>query len=119
MLLHEISHDIIQALSRGRVRPYGAPRRIQFDEAKCFCRNEIIAFLDRNNSLVDAAPGEAHAWLGIVERRHQVLRTALGMFIREERIPPNGRQRSHGDRPCGPGTMGAEQQHKGSRFDQR
>ena len=84
---HERVQDVIQALSRGWIRPCGAPSRIQFDEANCFCSNEAITALDRNNILVDVTPGEAHARLGIIGRRHQVLRTTLERFIQEESYP--------------------------------
>ena len=81
VLEHEQGADVVQALDRGWFRPYGPPRQLQCDEARCFCGQEVTTFLERHGTVVDVAPGEAHTRLGIVERRHMVLRSAIETYI--------------------------------------
>ena len=54
---------------------------LQLDEAKCFCGEEVKIYLEQKGVQPQAAPGEAHARLGIVERRHMVLRTAIENYL--------------------------------------
>lgn len=86
VLQQEQGPDIVQALERAWFRPYGAPKRLQMDEARPFCSQEVITAMERYGVEVDIAPGEAHTRLGIIERRHMVLRSAIETFLDSENL---------------------------------
>ena len=86
LLKRETGEEVTKAFERCWVRPYGAPKRIQLDEARNFCGAELQNFLNRHAVHVDVAPGEAHTRLGVVERRHQVLREAVENYIQDEHL---------------------------------
>ena len=86
VLLQEQGTDVVRALQRAWFVPYGPPKLLQFDEARCFCGDEVKTYLEQNNVQVDVAPGEAHSRLGIVERRHLVLRTAIETYMADEQL---------------------------------
>ena len=88
VLAEETGAEVIKALTRGWLKPYGCPKVLQCDEARPFNGEELRTFLERRNIELDVSPGEAHWRLGIIERRHDVLRTALETFLDEENLPP-------------------------------
>ncbi len=77
ILTAENCEQIAQALERAWFRPYGNPHMIQCDEARPYCSEEVKLYLERRGIKLQVAPGEAHTRLGIIERRHMVLRTAV------------------------------------------
>ena len=80
----ETGPEIVQAFERAWIRPYYAPKRLQMDEGRGFCSQEVLTSLERHGVLVDVAPGEAHTRIGIVERRHAVLRQAVENYLEGE-----------------------------------
>ena len=52
--------DVIRALERPWIRPCGPPRRLQFDEAHCFCFHEVTVFLEHDGVDLDVASGTDH-----------------------------------------------------------
>ena len=86
LLSNEQGPDITRALERAWFRPYGPPKQIQNDEARPFCSQEVTVFLETHGVSIDVAPGEAHTRLGIIERRHLVLRTAIEAYMEEEHM---------------------------------
>ena len=88
VLKNEQGPDVTVALERAWFKPYGAPKLLQCDEARCFCGHEVKHFLEHNHVKLDVAPGEAHTRLGIVERRHMVLRAAIETYMQEENLQP-------------------------------
>lgn len=87
VLRHENSEHVTTAVLRSWIKPYGPPQTLQFDEARCFCGQESMTFFEKFNIRVDVAPGEAHTRLGIVERRHMVMRTAIDTYMQNENLP--------------------------------
>jgi len=47
----------------------------------------LISSLEAQNITMEVAPGEAHTRLGIVERRHMVLRSAVEGYMQSENLP--------------------------------
>ena len=60
VLKEERGADVIRALERAWIRPCGPPRRLQFDEARCFCSHEVRVFLEHDGVELDVASGEDH-----------------------------------------------------------
>ncbi len=77
VLTAENGEEMTHALERTWLRPYGNPHMSQHDEARPFCSEEVKLYLERRGIKLQVAPGEVHARLGIVERRHIVPRTAV------------------------------------------
>ncbi len=59
---------------------------LQCDEARPFCSEVVKLYLVRRGIKLQVAPGEAHARLGIVERRHMVLRTAVENYMEDSNL---------------------------------
>jgi len=64
---------------------------IQYDEARCFCGQETTTFMESHNIKIDVAPGETHTRLGVIERRHMVMRTAIDTYMQHENCVYAGR----------------------------
>ena len=58
----------------------------QCDEARPFCSEEAKLYLERKGIKLQAATGEAHARLGIIERRRMVLRTAIETYTADAHL---------------------------------
>jgi len=89
VVLAETGEDFVKALMRSWITPYGPPQTLQYDEARPFCGAELTELLERHNIKSDVAPGEAHFRLGIIERRHMTLRTALENYLTDLQTPAN------------------------------
>ena len=83
----ESTEEAIIAFQRGWVRQFGIPRRLLVDEGRAFCSQDMIDHMDQLGVKLIIAPGEAHHWLGMVERAHAVLREALDVFLESEDKP--------------------------------
>ena len=86
ILAHEQTEDVMKALVRCWLKPYGNPKMIQCDEARCFCADAMVTMLGNRNIELQVAPGEAHNRLGIIERRHVVFRTACENYLDNENL---------------------------------
>ena len=89
LMENETSECAIMALKRAWIRNYGAPSLIQCDEARGFCGHKLQEFCSQENIALQMVPGEAHWKLGIIERRHPVLRKAIEFYLQDNRLPPN------------------------------
>ena len=72
-----------KALERGWFRHFGMPKELITDEGRGWLHEDMIDFLAELNILHTVAPGEAHTRLGAVERRHQVLRKAVEIYMND------------------------------------
>ena len=88
VLEKEDAECAIKAIQRAWIRPYGPPKIIQCDEQRAFCSGQFQQFCNQNNIEPWIAPGEAHWKLGVVERRHPVLRKAIELYLRDNNLPP-------------------------------
>ena len=50
VLTNENGEEVVRALDRAWFRPYGAPHMLQFDEARCFCGEEVKTFLEQRGA---------------------------------------------------------------------
>ena len=77
----EKSADFIKALERRWFRIFGIPRQLTTDEGRGWASDDMKEFLADLGITHNMAPGEAHTRLGAVERRHQMLRKAVEIFL--------------------------------------
>jgi hypothetical protein len=80
----ENAAEAIRALERGWLREFGAPQRLLVDDGRAFCSQEFLDCTDKHGIKLVIAPGEAHNWLGMVERAHAVLREAIEIYLETE-----------------------------------
>ena len=81
MLKEERDTDEVRVPERAWIRAYGPPKRLQFDEARCFWSREVTVNLQHFGAELDISPGEAHSRMGIVERRHLTMRTTAVAYL--------------------------------------
>ena len=77
VLYGERTSDFIHALERGWIRHFGCPQTLITDEGRGWASDDMLAW----NIQHMISPGEAHTRLGIVERRHSVLRKAVEIYM--------------------------------------
>jgi hypothetical protein len=58
----------------------------QYDEARPFCSEEVRLYFERRGIMLQVVPVEAHTRLGIVKRRHMVLRTAVENYMEDSNL---------------------------------
>ena len=80
----EKSSDYQHALERVWIRHFGPPSELHTDEGRGWCSEEMYTFLMDLNIHHTISPGEAHTRLGVLERRHSVLRKALEIYTLSE-----------------------------------
>ena len=71
----------MKALERGWFRHFGIPKELITDEGRGWLHETMTNMLAEQNILHTVAPGEAHTRMGVVERRHQVLRKAVEIYM--------------------------------------
>ena len=80
VLRKETSAEFLLAVERGWIKVFGPPHTLFVDSHRAWGSNEIIELV--------VSPGEAHERLAQLERRHQVLRRAVEMYLEDH--PPIG-----------------------------
>ena len=81
VLYGERTSDFIHALERGWIRHFGCPTTLITDEGRGWASDEMLTWTSDVNIQHMISPGEAHTRLGIVERRHAVLRKAVEVYM--------------------------------------
>ena len=81
VLYGERTSDFIHALERGWIRHFGCPRTLITDEGRGWASDDMLAWTSSMNIQHMISPGEAHTRLGIVERRHSILRKAVEIYM--------------------------------------
>lgn len=84
MLNSEQTDDFISALERAWIRHFGAPHTLQIDEARGWSSEALRSWSSDHGIFLEISPGQAHTRLSILERRHQVLRRAVELFIQHQ-----------------------------------
>ena len=84
MLKSEKSKDLVKSIVRGWVKHFGTPRYLRLDEAKGFAAQYLRDWCSEHNIVLEIAPAECHNWLGSVERKHQVVRRTLELYMAEK-----------------------------------
>ena len=54
------------------------------DEAKAWSSQALRDFCSNNGITLEVAPAEAHSWLDATERKHQVVRRAIEVFLEQK-----------------------------------
>ena len=81
LLASETTNDFIQALERSWVRHFGTMNVLQVDEHRAWCSDQMRRWASEHNVELMISPGQAHERLSILERRHQVVRRAVELFL--------------------------------------
>ena len=72
-----------KAFERGWIRHHGPPERLFVDEATGWASDNSMKWAEEHGIEMRISPGQDHTRTSIVERRHQLLRRGLAVFIRE------------------------------------
>ena len=80
VLYGERTSDFLHALERGWIRHFGCPTLIT-EEGRGWASDEMLTWTSDMNVQHMISPGETHTRLGIVERRHAVLRKAVEIYM--------------------------------------
>ena len=83
VLNSEQTTDFISALERGWIRHFGAPHTLQIDEARGWSSETLRSWSSDHGIFLEISPGQAHTRLSVLERRHQVLRRAVELFVKQ------------------------------------
>jgi len=77
----EKTSDFLHALERCWIRHFGCPKVLVTDEGRGWASDEMMSWASSHNIQHMISPGEAHTRLSLVERRHQVLRKSLEVYM--------------------------------------
>lgn len=66
------------------MRHFGSPQTLQIDELRGWSSDALRTWA----SDLEISPGQAHARLGVLERRHQVLRRAIELYLAQRQRQP-------------------------------
>ncbi|CAE7647792.1 GIP [Symbiodinium sp. CCMP2592] len=91
LLESETATEFIKGIERSWIKQFGVPKMLRIDEAKGWSSKALREWSSTNNITLEIAPAECHNWLGAVERKHQVVRRALEIYMDEK----GGRTLSH------------------------
>ena len=91
LLPDETPESFQKGLERAWVRSFGPMRILQVDEHRSWASDHIKTWAGHNSIQLMISPGQAHERLAIIERRHQVIRRALDLFLLESKdFTPEG-----------------------------
>ena len=79
----ERTEHLIHALERCWVRHFGPPKCLWTDGGRGWCSDVFMEWTTQNDVTHEVAPGEAHTRLSVVERRHQILRKSVEVFMHD------------------------------------
>ena len=74
---------LIGALEKCWIRHFGVPRQLHTDEGRGWLGEQFQSWTSEKMIEHLVAPGEAHERLGLVERRHSVLRKAIEVYLHD------------------------------------
>ena len=86
LLPSERGEHLIHGLERAWVKHFGVPTTLCSDEGRGWVGDAMNQWTSTNSVNHEVAPGEAHTRLALVERRHQVLRKALEIFLNDRNL---------------------------------
>ena len=73
----------MKGLERSWIRHFGVPKYLRVDSAKGWEARVVRDWCADKGIILEVAPAEAHNWLGVVERKHQVVRRSLELYMDE------------------------------------
>ena len=94
VIQNEQTPELIQALERAWIRHFGPPSTLQVDELRGWSSEALRSWTSDHGIELEISPGQAHTRLGIIERRHQVLRRGIELFLNQNhtQAPPDPKE---------------------------
>ena len=83
ILKNEKAEDLIKGVERAWIKQFGTPKYLRTDEAKGWASKALREWTAERNIALEIAPAESHNWLGAVERKRQVVRRALELYMED------------------------------------
>ena len=80
ILKSEKAEEFTKGLERAWLKNFGLPKLLRVDEAKGWASKHVREWTSSRGITLEVQPAEAHSWLGVVERKHQVIRRALELY---------------------------------------
>jgi hypothetical protein len=80
ILKGETAEELTKGIDRMWFKHLGVPKYIRIDEAKGWTSKHVREWADSRAITLEVQPAEQHTWLGVVERKHQVIRRALELY---------------------------------------
>ena len=87
LLPTEDSEEFIRAIEKAWIRSFGPMKILQVDEHRAWSSDKIRSWCSENGIELVISPGQSHTRLGILERRHQVTKRAMTLFMQENQLP--------------------------------
>ena len=81
ILKNEKAEEFTKGLERCWLKHFGTPQILRIDEAKGWSSNHVREWATQRGISLEVQPAENHSWLGVVERKHQVVRRALELYM--------------------------------------
>ena len=79
----ESSNSLMKAVEREWIRYFGPPKQLSVDEWSGWGSDAMMQWSGDHDIEMKISPGQSHSRTSIVERRHQLLRKALSIFMTE------------------------------------
>lgn len=83
ILQAESAEEFTKGIERAWIKHFGLPKYIRIDEAKGWSSKHVREWASSRGIALEVQPAEMHSWLGVVERKHQVVRRALELYQEE------------------------------------
>ena len=80
----EQSVTLVKGLERGWIKHFGTPKYLRIDEGKGFVATYLRDWCSEHGIMLEIAPAESHNWLGSIERKHQVVRKAVELYMADK-----------------------------------
>ena len=81
ILRSEKAEAFTKGLERAWLKHFGVPKILRIDEAKGRSSAHVREWAAQRGITLEVQPAENHTWLGVVERKHQVVRRALELYM--------------------------------------
>ena len=73
------------SMERAWIRSFGPMRILQVDEHRSWASDHFKTWAGNHSIQLMISPGQAHERLAVIERRHQVIRRAVALFLLESK----------------------------------
>ena len=80
ILRAETAEEFTKGVERAWIKQFGLPKYLRIDEAKGWTSKHVREWASSRGIALEVQPAEQHSWLGVVERKHQVVRRALELY---------------------------------------
>eukprot|EP00435_Cladocopium_sp_Y103_P051239 s554_g15.t2 len=80
ILKGETAEEFTKGIERVWFKHFGIPKHLRIDEAKGWTSKHVREWASSRSINLEVQPAEQHSWLGVVERKHQVVRRALELY---------------------------------------